>query len=202
MWAHVYRKNMAVSPTIVALSGSLRDGSHTRTALEHVLDAADSAGGDTELVDLRDFELPRFDPNLDEQGDSEALARIVRGADSVILGTPVYHGSYSSTMKNALDYCGRDEFADTTVGLLAVAGGGSYASTLDHLRVIARTLHAWVLPHQVGIRGASSAFENGEFVDDALAERTAKLGRRAVEYASIEPNPANANSGRSASADD
>lgn len=178
---------MSSTSTVVALSGSVRDESYTRTALEHVLDAARAAGADTELLDLREYDLPPFDPDFDEQGDSEQLARAIRNADTVIVGSPVYHGSYSSTVKNALDYCGSDEFEGTTVGLLAVAGGGSYASTLDHLRVVARTVHAWVLPHQVGIRRAYNQFEDGEFVDEALEERVRKLGRDAVAYANIEP---------------
>ena len=201
---------MDSTPTVVALCGSLRDTSYTRIALRHVLDAAADAGAETRLVDFREMDLPLFDPNHDEQGDSEELKRIVREADSVILGTPVYHGSYSSALKSALDYLGFDEFEDTTVGLLATAGGGTYGSTLDHMRVVARGVHAWVLPHQVGIRRAYDAFEDSgasetqrgdgeavdaegeeipQFEDQNLAGRVAKLGTQAVEYAHIEPEP-------------
>jgi len=94
----------------------------------------------------------------------------------------------SSALKNAFDYLGKDEFAGKTVGLLATAGGGSYAPTLEHLRTGVRTVHGWTLPHEVGIRGASSAFDaDGEFVDPDLAARVEKLGRMATEYALIEP---------------
>ena len=31
-------------------------------------------------------------------------------AVAVVLGTPMYHGSYASALKTALDYCGFDEF--------------------------------------------------------------------------------------------
>lgn len=185
---------MDSTPTVVALCGSLRDGSTTRTALRHVLDAAEDAGAETRLVDFREMDLPLFDPNYDERGDSEELKRIVRGADSVILGTPVYHGSYSSALKSALDYLGFDEFEDTTVGLLATAGGGTYSTTLEHMRGVVRAVHGWVLPHQVGIRRAYDAFEEGEdelpaFVDENLGGRVRKLGTQAVEYAHIEPAP-------------
>jgi len=93
----------------------------------------------------------------------------------------------SSAFKNAFDYLGKDEFAGTTVGLLATAGGGSYGPTLEHLRTGIRTVHGWTLPHEVGIRGAYNAFDDGEFVDPDLAARVDKLGRMAVEYARIEP---------------
>ncbi|MDG5817959.1 NADPH-dependent FMN reductase [Natronococcus sp. A-GB7] len=180
---------------ILAVSGSLRDESYTRTALEYVLDSAEEAGAETRLLDLREYDLPVYDPDVDGQGDGEAAKRLVREADAVALGSPVYHGSYSGALKNLHDYCGFEEFEDTTVGLLATAGGGSYGSTLDHLRITVRGVHGWVLPHQVGIRGASSEFEPDSeavdgraFVDEKLEERTRKLGRMLVEYAHIEPD--------------
>ena len=175
-------------PTVVAVCGSRRDGSHTRTALGHVLDAAEEAGARTELLDVREYDLPVFDPDEEEPPEAVELKRKIREADSVVLGSPVYHGSYSSSFRNVHDYCSFDEYEDTTVGLLATAGGGSYASTLDHMRITVRGVHGWVLPHQVGIRNAYEKFEGGEFVDEDLEERTRKLGRQAVQYAGINPD--------------
>ena len=193
---------MSQSPTVVAVAGSLRDGSHTRTALRHALDAAEQAGADTELLDLREFDLPVFDPDEEEPERAVEFKRKVRDADSVLLGSPVYHGSYSGAIRNAHDYCTFDEYEDTTVGLLAVAGGGSYASTLDHLRITVRGVHGWVLPHQVGIRNAYDQFENGQFKDEDLEERTRKLGRQLVEYAFITPDVTAAETESEATADD
>ena len=176
-------------PTVVALCGSLGDESTTRLALQHALAAAADAGAETELVDIRRWDLPLFDPDDRDRGDAGALRRLVGDADAVVMGTPVYHGMVSSGLKNAFDYLGRDEFEDTTVGLLATAGGGSYAATLEHLRTGVRTVHGWALPHEVGIRNASDAFDDddGAFVDPALEARIRRLGRMAAEYARIEP---------------
>jgi NAD(P)H-dependent FMN reductase len=170
--------------SVVAVCGSRRDGSYTRTALTYALDAAAEAGAETSLLDLGAVDLPLYHPDEDEQGESAALTRQVREADGVLLGSPVYHGSYSSTLKNFHDYCGFDEYEDTTVGLLATAGGGSYGSTLDHMRITVRGVHGLVVPHQVGIRGARNEIEDGEFVDPALQERVEKLGTEVVRYAS------------------
>jgi len=179
---------MARGPTVVALCGSLRDASTTQLALDHALDAAEEAGAETELIDLREWDLPLFDPDHRDRGDTEQLHQVVGDAQGVVMGTPVYHGMVSSGLKNAFDYLGSDEFEDTTVGLLATAGGGSYAPTLEHLRTGVRVVHGWTVPHEVGIRGASSAFdENGEFVDPDLEARVRKLGRMVAEYAPIEP---------------
>ena len=197
---------MSSEPLVLAVSGSLRDESYTRTALKYALAAAEEMGGETELLDLREYDLPVYDPDVDGQGDGEEVKAIVRRADSLALGTPVYHGSYSGALKNFHDYCGWDEYEDTTVGLLATAGGGSYGSTLDHLRITVRGVHGWVLPHQVGIRKAYDEFEDDTdaidgraFVDPDLEKRVEKLGRMLVEYADISPT---VTSSRTATADD
>lgn len=185
-------------PHVVALCGSLRSGSYTRIALRHVLDAAEAVGGTTDLVDLHALELPVFDADFRDAGAAETLRQRVGEADVIVLGTPVYHGSYSSPLKTALDYSGFDEFEGKTVGLLAISGGASsYPAALAHLRIVVQSLHAWVLPHQVGIGAASDVFdETGEFRDEHadLAKRTTTLGRHAVEYAHITPGESNAQS--------
>jgi NAD(P)H-dependent FMN reductase len=189
-------------PDIVALCGSLRDGSYTRQASRHVLSAAAESGAETELLDLREYDLPVFDPNADDAGDADRLRGRVRTADAVVLGTPMYHGSYAAPLKNALDYCGFDEFENKTVGLLGIAGGSFPLSALEHLRTVCRALDAWVLPYQAAIPRASAKFEDGEFVDEDLAERVAVLGRRVVEYHDIRPDPSCFESDQNVGADD
>ncbi|WP_435364387.1 NADPH-dependent FMN reductase [Haloarchaeobius sp. DYHT-AS-18] len=175
---------------VIAICGSLRDESYTHKALEYVLDAAADRGATTELVDLREYDLPVFDADHDSAGDADQLAATVQAADAVVLGTPMYHGSYSSPLKTALDYCGFDEFEDKTVGLLAVAGGHFPVTALEHLRSVCRALNAWVVPHQAVIPSAYEAFDDDELVDDGLEKRVRTLGERAVQYANIEPDPA------------
>ena len=180
---------MSDSPHVVGVPGSRRDTSYTRLSIDRALDGVRRAGGTAELLDLREYELPTYDADQSSAGDAEAFTERIREADAVLLGTPMYHGSYSSTLKTALDYCGFDEFEDETVGLLAVAGGGFPVTALDHLRSVCRALNAWVIPHQVAVPNASDQFRDGEFVDDSLKRRTLVLGRRAVQYADIEPDP-------------
>lgn len=178
-------------PHVVALCGSLRAGSYTKMALQHVLEAAKAAGATTDCIDLRTLELPVFDADSQDAGDADRLRQRVDAADAIILGTPVYHGSYASPLKTAIDYCGFDEFEGKTVGLLAVSGGpSSYPDTLAQLRLVAQSLHAWVLPQQVGIGAASEVFdETGAFTEPNhdLARRTRTLGSEIVSYAHIVP---------------
>ncbi|WP_418282811.1 NADPH-dependent FMN reductase [Halorubrum sp. DTA98] len=191
---------MSDSPHVVAVPGSLRETSYTRMSLRRALDGVERAGGSAELIDLREYDLPTFDADRDEAGDAEAFTARIRAADAVLLGTPMYHGSYSSTLKTAIDYCGFDEFEGETVGLLAVAGGGFPVTAIEHLRTVCRALNAWVIPHQVAVPNAHEQFRDGEVVDDGLDRRTITLGRRAVQYADIEPDPDSFESGQNVGA--
>jgi len=187
---------------VIAICGSLRDESYSRKGLRVALGAAERAGADTELIDLREWDLPVYDPDGEDVGDAEAFRRQVRDADSILLGTPVYHGSFSTPIKNALDYCGFDEFEKKTVGLLCVAGGSFPVTALEHLRSVGRSLDCWVIPHQAAIPRASSAFEDGRLVDETIRDRVETLGREAVQYANIEPDPKSFESCENIGADD
>jgi NAD(P)H-dependent FMN reductase len=175
--------------TIGAIVGSLREESVTRIALERSLDAVTARGGDAELVDLRDYDLPVYDADRRDAGEADVLRADIRDADAILLGTPVYHGSYAAPLKNALDYCGFDEFEDTTVGLLAVAGGEFPLPALDHLRGVLRALDAWVLPYQAAVPSSSDVVADGTIADPDLEARLDTLGERILEYADIEPDP-------------
>lgn len=176
-------------PRVIAICGSLRAGSRTKIALEDALRAATEAGATTELVDLSDYELPGFSTERPPLPAAEALRDAVGEADSVLLGTPNYHGSYSGVLKNALDYCGRDEFEGTTVGLLEVAGGAFSGAAVGHLRAICRTLRAWTLPLEVRIPNAADVFASERITDDDILERTHRLGRSLAMYAGMATYP-------------
>ncbi|WP_336035594.1 NADPH-dependent FMN reductase [Halobacterium yunchengense] len=176
---------MSPRPLVVGVSGSRRDGSYTKRTVERALAAAGRAGAATDLIDLGRVDLPLYHPDRDagECGDAESLLARVRRADGVVVGSPNYHGSYSSTFRNFHDYCGFDEYEDTVVGLVVVAGGGTIASTLDHMRVTMRGVHADVVPEQAGVLDASAKFDGDGLVDEAVAERVDRVGEAVVAAA-------------------
>lgn len=195
---------MTTPPLIVGVSGSRRDGSYTKRAMKHALAAAETAGARTEHIDLGAVDLPLYDPDrsTSESGDAAALMETMREADGVILGSPVYHGSYSSTFRNFHDYCSFDEFENTAVGLLVVAGGGTIASTLDHMRITVRGVHGHVVPGQVGIRNASSKFDGDTLTDPSIADRIDSLAEDVVEEARLRAAASDDSTAAEASADD
>lgn len=177
------------SATIVGLCGSLRDQSTTRTALEHALHAAEAAGAETTLIDLRHKEVPLYDGDEPDAGETTELRELIKSADGVLLATPVYHASMSSPLKTALDYCRRSDFEDTTVGLLCTAGGRFYGPVFSHLRAVMQILDAWILPHQVAIPDAGSVISGDVITDEEIEARLEKLGEGITAYARIDKCP-------------
>ncbi len=173
---------------VTAICGSLRPGSYTRQALQIALQGARDLGAQTRLVDLREYDLALADGRRDGDGYPPDVARLkaeLRQAHGLILGTPEYHGGYSGVLKNALDLMGFSEFEGKLTGLLAVSGGAMGAThALTGLRAVGRSLHAWVVPHEVSIPQAWRQFdEAGNLKDAALAERVKELGRQVARFA-------------------
>ena len=173
---------------VAAISGSLREGSYTTSALRIALEGAARVTADTKLLDLRDFNLSFA--GTSDGPDSQELANFrneVRGAHGILLGTPEYHGSFSGVLKNALDLMGFEEFEGKMIGLVGVSAGRMGAfDALNSLRNVGRALHAWVVPEQVSIPEAAKVFqENGRLKDAELERRLWQVGSRVAEFARL-----------------
>jgi NAD(P)H-dependent FMN reductase len=173
---------------IAGIGGSLREGSYTRMAVAVALQGATDAGASARLIDLRDYDLPFCGGKVGELERSEDVLRLrreVRQAQGIILGTPVYHGSFSGALKNALDAMGFEEFEGKIVGLLGVSGGAlGAADALTGLQVVCRALHAWVVPTQVSVPEAWKLFEpDGHITDPGVEGRLKDIGRQVVRFA-------------------
>ncbi len=171
---------------IVGICGSLRPGSYTRMAVEITLQGAQEAGAQTQLIDLRNYELILCTGNeSDYPKDVFRLRKDVKQAQGIILGTPEYHGGFSGVLKNALDLMGFDEFEGKMLGLVGVSGGKMGAvNALNSLRTIGRALHAWVLPDQVSLPEARKLFDEERNLKDAgLEARLKGLGREVARFA-------------------
>jgi NAD(P)H-dependent FMN reductase len=174
---------------LVGLAGSLRPGSATRMAVQLALRGAEEDGAEVALLDLASYDLPFMGGALDE-AKSRAVGQFrseLRAADGMILGSPEIHGGISGVLKNALDLSSSAEFEGKVVGLVGVAGGRMGASeTLSHLRSVARSLHAWVLPDQVSIGGSDEAFaDDGQPVDLEIRARLKSVGRQVARFARL-----------------
>ena len=159
---------------IVGISGSLREGSYSSSALNLVAQRLSALGASIEIIDLRSLNLPFCDGGKDYSAypDVAKLKQIVKESDGLVLATPEYHGSLSGVMKNALDLLTFEELSGKVTGLMSVLGGQSNSNALNDLRVILRWVHAWVIPEQVAIGQAWQVFDKeGKLLDEKIAER-------------------------------
>lgn len=173
---------------IVGIGGSLRSQSYTYRALELALERIQKLGAEIELLDLRSLTLPFCDGGDDYSDfpDVAKLRQTVKDADGIILATPEYHGSVSGVLKNALDLMSFDELDGKVFGCISVLGGTSNSNALNHLRLIARWVHGWVIPEQIAIGQAWQAFdESGQIRDEKLDRRFDAFARSLVETAEL-----------------
>ena len=160
--------------SIVGLGGSLARTSRSRSALLVALDGAASAGADTLLLDLRELDLPMFNPDHEQAvGPAERLVEACYGADGMLWSSPLYQGTISGAFKNALDWLhalGRREpsfLQDKVIGLISAAGGMQGLQAINTMEFAARALRGWAVPYVVPIAGALGAFDRDGLVRDA-----------------------------------
>lgn len=179
---------------VAGIGGTLRENSTGLGALKQVPQAAEEAGVDTELLDLRELDLPMYVPGkqLREYGENvEQFLEGIREADALVVSTGAYHGTLAGVTKNALDFIqflARDEnpYLDgKVVGLVATAGGQAATNSTGALVDVIHALRGIVAPLMVPIPEAwQVSDEEGNIIDDNYGGRLDRLGGLVVDLAS------------------
>ncbi|MEM7164032.1 MAG: NAD(P)H-dependent oxidoreductase [Planctomycetota bacterium] len=170
---------------IVAITGSVQAKAKTRAALDIVLDEVTKRTDiEVDLIDPGTINLPLPGQNGDE-GAIQELQDRVASATGVVLGTPEYHGSYSSVIKLVIDNLGYPSvLAGKPIGLLGVAAGEIGAiKALEHLRSVCSHVGALVLPGPVSIPSVHLMFdESGNCTDERMENRIRRLAETMTNY--------------------
>lgn len=165
---------------VLAVIGSLHRNSVTRTVVNHVAKQLQADGCSVDVLDLEKEPLALYNPDTaHDTPHYETLQERVDRADVVVLGTPDYHGSISSAMKNFLDHFWR-EFAGKLFATI-VASHEKGLTVTDQLRTVARQCYAWSLPYGVSFVEDEDV-KDGELVSDAFKKRLAMLVRDVRVY--------------------
>jgi FMN reductase len=182
---------MAKTLTIVGLGGSLAKVSRSRAALQVALDGAAAAGAETELLDLRELDLPMYNP--DEHEPTEGAARLIEvsyAADGMLWSSPLYQGTISGAFKNALDWLhllnNREPayLHDKVIGLMSAAGGAQGLQAVNTMEFSIRALRAWAVPYVVPVASAARVFDHAGNVQDPGTELQLRtLGSEVVRVA-------------------
>lgn len=191
--------------TIVGLGGSLARTSRSLAALQVALDSAAEAGATTTLLDLRELDLPLFNP--DNQADPpQAASRLIEAcyaADGMLWSSPMYQGTISGAFKNALDWLhalGSREppfLHDEVIGLISAAGGTQGLQAINTMEFVVRALRGWAVPYVIPVASAFRAFDSaGRITDEGVELQLRTLGAEVVRVAGRFANDATAQRAR------
>ena len=90
----------------------------------------------------------------------------VRLADAFVLGSPLYHGSFSGVLKNALDHLWYDAFRDKPVALVSHGGTDRRcAQPCVHLQTVVKTMYGYPVQTEVATTNRDfSMNSDGEYL--------------------------------------
>jgi NAD(P)H-dependent FMN reductase len=158
-------------PMILVIAGSTRKLSLHRALARLTLETLRAAGADGVFADLRDYPLPLYDGDLeDEQGRPAAaieLKELARRADGFVFASPEYNGSYPAVLKNAIDWISRPDPGERhlavfrgkpAVILSATPGPHGGSRGLKQLREFLGNIGV-VVQDQLGIANSGAAFD-------------------------------------------
>lgn len=143
--------------------------SAARELLKVVQEGIKEGGGRTEIIDLREKELPFFDGRFIEEYKNKDLSQIynlIKKSPVIVMSIPAYWSGPSGVVKNCLDLLGgpkyknqqnqESPFKNKIVGLLIV--GDDDRSSQNAYTFILTTLNAlgaWITPKNIVIGNPS-----------------------------------------------
>jgi len=167
--------------TIVGVTGSLSSPSRTRAIVESTLARISDAPDVTRtLVDIAEL-LPWLAIRSRDEASPPVLDALasIEAADLLIIGTPVYKGSYTGMLKHLIDLLNYPALLKTPVGLIAVGGSDRHALVIEYqLRPLLGFFGAKTLP--TGVFICDKSIENGQVTDGAANARLDHLVSEAV----------------------
>ncbi len=179
-------------PSILAFSGSLRDGSFNMRLVRIAAAGARNAGAEVTELDLRDLPLPVYSGDLEAREglpqNAKTLKALLKKHDGFLIGSPENNSSLSAALKNAIDWASRSEpgepsltcFRGKTAAIMSASPGGlGGLRGLVHLRAILGNIGVLVLPDQKAIPNAAEAFaDNGSLKDPKQQEAIEQIGAK------------------------
>lgn len=171
---------------LIGISGSLSRPSKTELAVSEALRfaAAERDDTDTTLISLSDWKLDFCDGRdpADYRADTRTVIDTITGADALIVGSPIYRGSYSGALKNLLDLIPNDSLRGKAVGILATGGSPHHFLAIEHqFRPLINYFNAYTVP--AGVYLHNTHYRNGKLIDPQILQRLKKLGQETVRLA-------------------
>lgn len=195
---------MSDKPKILCFAGSLRKDSLNKKLAKLAAQLVKDAGGESTFVDLKDFDLPIYDGDIEASTglpeDAKKLKKIMKEHQGFLIASPEYNSALSGALKNAIDWTSRPEpgekslecYTGKVAGLLAASPGAMGGLRgLVSLRSILGNIGIIVIPDQIAIAQANDAFnDDGTLKDEKKQETVKRISARVVEVAGALTKPA------------
>lgn len=169
--------------TVLGISGSLTKGGSTRAVIDAALHAAKAYMPEiaTEVIDLRDVKLSFCDgrPLNEYLDDTPQVVARIHAADAYVIGTPIYRGSYTGSLKNLLDHVPVEAMMGKVAGLIATAATDHHYLSIDQeLRPVLMWFNLHLVPGSVYVR--SNQLQGNAIVDEHVREHIRLLGEAII----------------------
>jgi chromate reductase, NAD(P)H dehydrogenase (quinone) len=176
---------------VLAFAGSTRENSTNKKLIKEAAALASQMGAQVTVIDLRDYPMPLYDGDLEEQEgmpeNAQEFRRLISQSQVIMIASPNYNGSFPGVLKNALDWASRSEeggeardvFREKKFAIMSASPGKSGGiKGLPHLRDVIGNLKGQVIPLQMGIPDADNAFDaQGKLTNLALKSQLEDLVR-------------------------
>ena len=179
---------------ILAFAGSTRNGSLNKKLIAAAAGFAEEAGAEVTVVDLRDFDLPLFDEDLEAEGTPEGAVRLKQlflEHNGLLIASPEYNSSLSAVLKNAIDWVSRSApgepmkaaFLGKVAAIVSASPGGlGGLRGLVHLRAVLQNISVMVVPDQYALGAAHKAFDDsGALIDEKAAAAVRSIADKLVD---------------------
>jgi NAD(P)H-dependent FMN reductase len=185
----------AYIPVLLGSSRTLRQSVKVAQFILEELRQRDSGAGrssalrvQTELIDLREYQLPILDERLNEM--STPLPNVLQfcsklgQADGVLIVTPEYKGGYPGVLKNALDYLEPQALRYKPIGICTVSSGGfGGLNCLTQLQLVCLALGGLPIPDKLPISNVQEVFdERGNLLNSTFKAKLESFIEELVFY--------------------
>lgn len=121
---------------ILAVNGSIRNGSSADRALRFAVGALETRGAQCQVFEIGT--LPALDGRPDDEYPPAVAAwrAACEAADAFLFTVPSYHGAAPGALKNALDFVDLPQAGGKPFAIIGIAGGDAEPGVTDVTRVM------------------------------------------------------------------
>ena len=170
------------TPKILVFPGSTRTGSHNVRLAALAAKELTLLDADVTIISLADYPLPLYEGDLEANAGAPAdaikLKQMIMAHHGVFIASPEYSASVTPILKNAIDWVSRVRergdptyaaFKGRAFAISSASPGriGGLRSLMALRQILELGCGALVIPEQVSIQRAESAFDDMDNIADA-----------------------------------